>query len=181
MSTVWMTSDWHLGHRNILKYRSDFKDRQVLEDLLVSKHKERVGKRDTTYFHGDMCFDHASLGRIKELSGTKLLILGNHDDHLSVREYLEVFDDVIGPIKYKGFWLSHQPLHPQELYFKVNIHGHTHNQNVLDRKGNQDHRYVNVSVDVTDWAPVKFQDIKEISAANLASVDRWRDYENWRD
>lgn len=169
MSTVWMTSDWHLGHKNILKYRHDedqFKTRQELESLLVRNFKEKVGKRDVTYFLGDMCFDHESLSIIKDLPGTKLLLLGNHDNHLGARDFLEAFDDIIGPIKYKGFWLTHQPIHPQELYGKKNIHGHTHNQdvmyfNTITEELKKDVQYVNVCVDQTDFAPVRFEDIRE--------------------
>lgn len=170
MSAVYMTSDWHLGHRNILKYRKgDFTTREELEALLEKNFNSIVTKRDLTYFLGDMCFDRKSLEIIKRLNGRKLLILGNHDNHLTVRDYLEVFDDVIGPIKKDGFWLSHQPIHPQELYGKPNIHGHTHNQNVMyDYKGVKlkDRRYWNVSVDVTDFKPVAFKTIQEFYKEN---------------
>lgn len=161
MSTVWNTSDWHIGHKNIMKYRAftGFKTREALEDMIFECHKSLVGKRDVTYFHGDMCFDHGSLERFKELKGTKLLILGNHDDHLSARDFLEVFDDIVGPIKYKGVWLTHQPMHYDELYGKPNVHGHTHNQFIRLKDGSLDKRYINVCVDVTNLAPVKFEDI----------------------
>lgn len=165
MSAVYMTSDWHLGHRNILKYRKgDFTTREELEALLERNFNSIVTKRDLTYFLGDMCFDRESLSIIKRLNGRKLLILGNHDNHLTVRDYLEVFDDVIGPIKKDGFWLSHLPIHPQELYGKPNIHGHTHNQNVMYYAMGEDRidtDYYNVSVDVTDFKPVAFKTIQE--------------------
>lgn len=171
MSCVWMTSDWHLGHRNILKYRKGpFTTREELEALLEKNFNDVVDKRDTTYFLGDMCFDLDSLEIIKRLRGRKILILGNHDDGLSVRSFLEVFDDVVGPIKKNGFWLSHHPIHPQELYNKVNIHGHTHDQHVMHTEYNwtsqetfKDPRYFNVSVDATDFKPVKFQTIQELT------------------
>jgi calcineurin-like phosphoesterase family protein len=160
MSCLWHTSDWHLGHRNILKYREGpFKTREELEALLEQNFNDNVTKRDTTYFHGDMCFDHASLEVIKRLKGIKILILGNHDEHIKTRTYLEVFDDVVGPIKKNGFWLSHHPIYEGELYGKPNIHGHTHNQSIYSSEGNLHPMYYNVSVDATGFKPVKFQDI----------------------
>jgi len=59
-------------------------------------------------------------------------MLGNHDkDH--VFDYLEIFDNVIGPIKYKKHWLSHFPIHESELYNRPVIHGHTHSTGVENK------------------------------------------------
>jgi calcineurin-like phosphoesterase family protein len=41
--------------------------------------------------------------------------------------YLKYFEDVRGFLRYKQMWLSHCPIHPQELYrCKLNVHGHIH-------------------------------------------------------
>jgi calcineurin-like phosphoesterase family protein len=51
---------------------------------------------------------------IDELNGRKILIRGNHDN-FKIGEYLKHFEDVQGICKYKGFWVSHAPIHPAEL------------------------------------------------------------------
>lgn len=56
-------------------------------------------------------------------------------------------------VRYKGVWLSHAPLHPDELRGKYCCHGHTHNHCI------DDPRYYNVCVDQTDMKPVLFQDV----------------------
>lgn len=161
MSEVYFTSDWHLGHRNILKYRDGVATIRDHDQLLFANHRSVVSKRDTTYFLGDMLFEITPAYRsaFAQLQGRKILLLGNHDNR-DIRSLLSVFDDVVGPIKYNSkFWLTHHPMHPQELYGKINIHGHTHNQMVLDN-GRIDNRYFNVCPDVNSFMPVPLSIIK---------------------
>lgn len=166
MSKVWFTSDWHIGHRNILKYRPIANTIPEHDKILFEGHKATVGKRDTTYFLGDMFFEVTdyAIQQFSELKGTKILLLGNHD-YANIKHLLPIFDDIIGPIKYKGHWLSHHPIHPQELYGKRNIHGHTHNQSVMTTLNEQlvfDTRYVNVCPDVNNNLPISFEEICKI-------------------
>lgn len=156
---IWHTSDWHIGHNGIIKYRSQFTTNKEHDDLLFSNHLKMVGKRDITYFQGDMVGTPEGLERFKSLKGRKFLLLGNHDNYISVKDFLLVFDDIVGPIKKYGFWLSHHPIHPQELYGRKNIHGHTHNQSVM-RGFDYDDRYINVCPDLHDFKPVSLKDIK---------------------
>lgn len=162
MSNVFFTSDWHLRHRNILKYRQGFLTIEDHDAALICNHLALVGKRDTTYFLGDMCFevDDYAKRMLSSLKGNKILIMGNHD-YANIKELLTVFDDVVGPIKYKGHWLSHHPIHPQELYGKRNIHGHTHNQVVL-LDGEPDGRYINVCPDLNNMRPIQFEEILKL-------------------
>lgn len=105
-------------------------------------------------------FTTEGLEKLKYLKGSKILILGNHD-YLKASELLTVFDDIVGPMKYKGFWLSHHPIHQQELYNKPNIHGHTHNQRILLGDGSPDKRYFPVCPEHHKYSPVSFESIKE--------------------
>ena len=85
------------------------------------------------------------------MPGRKHLILGNHDldrPHRGMLQLMRVFGDRIYSLhKYKGFWLSHAPIHPSELRGKRNIHGHVHS-NTLD-----DNRYYNACLENTDYKP----------------------------
>lgn len=56
MSKVYFTSDWHLGHKAILKYRSEFSSVEEHNNLFVENFNKTVKKRDTVYFLGDICF-----------------------------------------------------------------------------------------------------------------------------
>ncbi len=77
MSNVYLTSDVHLGHRNIANFRvngftSEEQWNLSYEGLCTLK------KRDTLMLLGDVAFDHYWLGKVKELPCTKVLIVGNH-------------------------------------------------------------------------------------------------------
>lgn len=70
-------------------------------------------------------------------------------------------------MKYKGFWLSHAPIHSDHLSGSHNIHGHLHSNSVyeiVDINGFatpiKDQRYINVSVEQLDGKPISFEDIK---------------------
>ena len=156
MSKAYFTADWHLGHRNILKYRPNFKSIEEHDTTIFSNYTNIVKKRDIVYFLGDICFDKTYLDKLRNLPGRKVLVLGNHDtEHLSVSDLLFAFDEIISLKSYKGFWLSHAPIHPEELRGKLNIHGHTHYGKIKDT------RYINVCVEQTYYAPIELHDIKE--------------------
>ena len=67
---------------------------------------------------------------------------------------------MFGLYKYKEFWLSHAPIHPCELRGKRNIHGHVHQNHVMDEHHKRDNRYINVCVENTDGAPVSLDKIR---------------------
>jgi calcineurin-like phosphoesterase family protein len=168
MSVVYFTSDWHLGHTNVHKWREEKYGikADTIEELLFDNFTQVVRARDVTWFLGDMILAKTEeeqqyyMSRVAALPGRKYLVLGNHDtDHLagniSVRKLLEVFDEVYGMVKWKGVWLTHAPIHPAELRGKPNIHGHMHGEILSD------YRYINVCPEQTDYRPVQWQnDIK---------------------
>lgn len=154
MSLVYHTSDWHLGHKNIAKFREkhNFKSEAQSSWTIINNYKEMIGKNDVVFFHGDIIFDPYYLDVVKYLPGNKKLILGNHDTEkkrrISMSDLTEVFNEIHGLVKYKGSWLSHAPIHEKELRGCINIHGHMHFQTVPD-----DH-YINVCVEHTNYRPI---------------------------
>ena len=157
MSQVFLISDLHFGHRKVIKFEDNYRGKVLGVDT-IEEHDEKicdlwndtVHKRDMVLVLGDIGY---GLENFKKLPGRKKLLLGNHDT-FSASKYLEYFDEIIGPIHYKKYWLSHFPIHPDELYGRKVIHGHTHS------KGISDPRYINVSIEMTNGRPISFQDIK---------------------
>ena len=80
--------------------------------------------------------------------------MGNHDQ-FKLEEYQKYFYKIIWFTKYKGFWLSHCPIHPNELRDKPNIHGHVHQKTIKDR------RYINVCVEALNGTPIEFSKIAD--------------------
>lgn len=120
------------------------------DEMIFDLWAQTVKKRDTIYILGDIGYDWQRLGK---LPGTKKLLLGNHD-HDSAKAYLEVFDDIIGPIRHKRHWLAHFPPVESELYGRPVIHGHTHSTGVSDPN------YINVCVEMTGGVPIDYQAIR---------------------
>jgi len=128
-----------------------------MDEALVENWNKVVGPKDKVYHLGDVAIARRGLKILKRLNGTKILIKGNHDI-FRIEEYLEYFKDVRACGKKGDYVLSHVPMHPDCLSrFKGNIHGHLHAYNVL-QNNELDKRYVCVSVEQTDFAPIAWED-----------------------
>jgi calcineurin-like phosphoesterase family protein len=156
MSKKWIISDLHLGHKNILGFSGDLRGGKTSEEhdeWIVDQINSVVGKGDLLYICGDVAMTEESLKELKRVKGQKILVRGNHDIY-STQSYLEYFQQVHGMISYKGtFWLTHSPIHPQELRDRYNIHGHVHQNSILGTDGKPDPRYINACVEMTYGVP----------------------------
>lgn len=161
MSNVFFISDLHLGHEKILEFSPRRGGTNVIEhsEWLVNQWNKRVGKKDIVYVLGDVCFKKGHLHYLVQMNGKKNLILGNHDE-FPISTYQIYFNKIHGITKYKGFWLSHAPVHPNELRRKMNIHGHVHNNTIRRASdGFLDRRYINVSVEnLEDGMPISLDE-----------------------
>jgi len=151
--SVYFCGDPHLGHKNIAKFRGFVDSTEHNTTLFTSLWHRNINKRDIIYLMGDVAFNDASLDILGELPGRKILIKGNHDDMVSTAKQADVFEEIYGIFKYKGMWLSHAPIHPDEIRGrKCNIHGHVHDKSIMKRTwyGSKvlDKRYINTCVDV---------------------------------
>jgi calcineurin-like phosphoesterase family protein len=164
MSGVFFAGDGHFGQKGVSNFRKRFDSDLEHNAFIIENWFSTIGKRDTVYCLGDWVFDKKSLSIMAALPGRKILLPGNHDK-LRAREYLDVFDDIIGIRSYKGLaWLTHCPMHPQELYGKFNLHGHIHRNTI------QDVRYVNVCMENIGYTPITLEDIMEWRAHGNPSV-----------
>lgn len=163
MSRVFFISDLHLGHKKILEFEGHNRQGDTVVEhnhILVAKWNSIVKKKkDKVFVLGDVVLGGIDLDILGELNGRKILVRGNHDTR-SAEEYLKYFEDIHGVLKYKKHWLSHAPIHPNELRGCKNIHGHVHSSSIRNAYHEIDHRYVNVCVENCDGYPVPFDDIK---------------------
>lgn len=174
MSTKWVISDLHLGHKNILKYSGDLRGGATSEEhdaWLINQINSVLKKNDLLYILGDVAFNYESLQLVKKIKCQKTLIRGNHDI-LSANKYLEFFNNINGLVSHKGtFWLSHAPVHPDELRGRFNIHGHVHQNSILGADGKPDRRYINACVEMTYGVP---QNLDELLSTHWREVQENR-------
>jgi len=156
MSIVYAIADTHLGHKNIAKYRTQFATAEEHDECVLSMLRKTLTKNDKIYFLGDIAFSKESLAKIDELVGQKILVPGNHcTEYVHMQNIVKVYKHVHSLTTYKGCWLSHAPIHPDELRGRYNVHGHVHAATLPDP------RYFNVSCENINFTPMDFRDIKE--------------------
>lgn len=170
MSTNYFLSDPHFGHQNIPKFRPCFSTVEEHDQHIFDNCDKLFRKQDKIWFNGDVAFTKEALYRIKELKGTKILILGNHDTEWKKRGYtlkdlMETFNDIQGFVKWHEFWLSHCPIAEVELRGKINIHGHIHSH-IID-----DPRYVNICMEHINYTPITLEEIRAIVASRNITND----------
>lgn len=166
--THWFTSDWHLGHANIIKYsKRPFKDTTEMDAHYLGMFKG-LQRGDTLYHLGDLCFDAKYLPKIEELiksSGIQFhMITGNHDtkkikpgadikgmSSISQLKTIKVGEQTIVLCHYMMRSWDHSHFGSWQLY------GHHHKDVSEHHVGKQ----MNVGVDVNNHWLVQFEKIKE--------------------
>lgn len=167
MSEIWLTSDTHFGHSKIIEYTNrPFANVDEMNEALVNNWNKVVSPNDTVYHLGDVFFTKDGAKHLRRLNGKKYLILGNHDDpdHEMIRD---TFKEVRlwKSMKSVGLLLTHVPIYagifdetdrtdnrrPKHI---KNVHGHLH-EKVVD-----DVRYINVSVEQTDYTPINLEKVR---------------------
>jgi len=167
---IWLISDTHFGHQNmyhflredgITRVRYQFPSCKEGDEFMVEKWNSLIKPSDHIYSLGDVAIRRQDLQIIRKLNGHKRLIFGNHDI-FDYKSYAEVgFKKMMGTRKFSNLILSHYPLHPSSIpcWCKANVHGHIH------EKKSPEGKYINISVEQTEYGPVALEDIQK--QANL--------------
>ena len=159
---IWLTSDTHFRHRNILKYEADARPFASIEEMdseLVRRWNERVMPEDVVLHLGDFAFAGTTFikGILPTLNGHKYLLMGNHDRGRKSEFWLDAgFERVFGrPIVLDDrFVLSHEPL-AEIPSGKINIHGHVHSSPQFSTFGPN---RLCVCVERWDCHPIEYDD-----------------------
>lgn len=165
---IYVTSDTHFGHRNIIKYcNRPFNSVEQMDSCMIDIWNAIIKPNDIVFHLGDFSLAGAEIAGpiIDKLNGKKILIAGNHDRG-SIKNYpawkrvSNTFD-----FHYKGIevHMRHEPWdeieHEEHLY----LHGHCHgNMGVIHDK------QIDAGVDCWDMAPVELEEI----------IEFWREHAN---
>lgn len=150
MSKVFTASDPHFGHEAMAKRRG-FNTVEEHDEYIIKQWNAVVGKRDTVYLLGDITMENSlHYHKLSRLNGLIKVVGGNHDMPKDITKLLNYITSFSGMITYKGWILTHCPVHPNELKyrFRGNIHGHVHGNSLKDP------RYINVSMEAINYTPV---------------------------
>ena len=163
---TFLVSDTHFGHRAMCSKEEDgskirhWDDPDKMDQDLIYLWNETVGPKDLVYHLGDVVINRRCLPTLGKLNGRKVLIKGNHDLFRD-EEYKVYFEKILAYHSMKNYLLSHMPVHPASFdqRYLGNIHGHLHDKRVLDQEGEIDKRYYCVSIELTDWKPIAFDEV----------------------
>ena len=153
MSRIFVTSDTHFGHENIIRYASrPFADWRAMGEGIVERWNSRVDEDDVVYFLGDFAMGPGAteeyiVSILNRLHGFKYMLLGNHDlpskysDGLSnlierhdFQFYATILHEQIRHLDVDGktFVMCHYPMsdwHGKQTFDpkgSIHLHGHTH-------------------------------------------------------
>ncbi len=168
---IWVWSDLHLGHANIIRYCDrPFRDAGHMDNALLDNWAQTVdwsAESDSIVVCGDIAMKRGmtatNFGRIAAMPGRKILVPGNHDISGAGRLRVEGFDEVCAIVYAEGdpqLVFTHVPLEADTIPPGcVNVHGHLHHAPPTDTP------HINVSVEQLDYAPVLLARIRVLAGA----------------
>ncbi len=183
MIEVFVTSDQHFFHHNIIKYCDrPFDNVDEMHHFMIQEWNKVVQLNDIIVHLGDYICG-GSFEQVKEiteqLNGRKIIITGNHD-----RRGKSWFKRVGFERVFKHRWcmgmycFSHKPQTAKFLIdngSRYNLHGHSHKHDYGDP-------FYNFGVDVVGYKPKKVKlNLTEndlINGEGLSIIDPFIDYKN---
>ena len=183
----YFTSDWHLGHTNVLDFcKRPFSNIEEMTETLIQRTNAIVKPTDTLWMLGDFIWVMNNTQKREIISRIKcpiILVKGNHDHKLSSNDgFAGVVDYAVISMGKTQVSLSHYPLRPnlwsqwmRRLQGRPSVrffdrcplphqdcwhlHGHVHStEQYSGRFGKQIH----VGVDAWDYGVVSQNKILEI-------------------
>lgn len=173
MRNIWVISDTHFGHDNIIKYcNRPFANSFVMNEEMRENWNRVVKDGDIVYHLGDVYMGKQSDPEnvrkfLSSLKGRKRLILGNHDNGKDQILH-HVFQKISMWRMFSefGLLLTHVPVHESSLYRGVtgneesppkllNVHGHIHDK----RSPSKDHKCV--CVEQINYTPINIEDLRK--------------------
>lgn len=188
MPNLHAISDTHFQNDNIIKYcNRPFVNSDAQTERLVHYWNERVQPEDTVIHCGDFILGNpaSALEILQSLNGHIILVRGNHDTKAKLSLYSQYPEKItVKDIHYESFgglWFifCHFPMVHEdfaEMVVRDNsevvyVHGHVHDKTPFytDR-----YHSFNVSVDVTQFAPVLVRGMFEIVRNDFMKKGVWR-------
>lgn len=156
---VFITSDLHINHSNIIKYSNrPFENVHEMNDAIIKNWNSVVSNEDIVFNLGDFsfCNDTCTIKFLEQLNGVQYFIYGNHDKVMKsdkVQNYckrtnkIKLFSDVF-ELNYKGsfIFMSHYAHRTWNRSHRGSLHLYGHSHGTLPGIG----RSMDVGVDSTD-------------------------------
>lgn len=162
MRNIWVISDTHFGHQNIITYcKRPFEFSEEMDEKIVENWNKTVKDGDIVYHLGDVYMGLKEPSKLlSRLKGRKRLILGNHDNGKD-QNLLNTFQKIAVWRMFPefGLLLTHVPVHELALERGlgpklVNVHGHIH------QNESPNPNYFNVCVEKINYTPINIEELR---------------------
>ncbi len=162
--TTWIWSDLHLSDHTVLEaWNRPFRNTDEMDRHLLQTWQRKIQPDNTIVCLGDVAHPDAwrrrrTLLDLRNCPGHRLLVLGNHDvlntEHLRDAGFEDQYPAALCATDPR-LALTHMPLR-EPPPGAVNVHGHLHDRDAPSE------RHFNVSVERTNYAPVRLDGLIEI-------------------
>ena len=166
MRDLFIISDTHFGHANMLRFTDSKTDLRVrpnwesvdeMDEHMIDRWNSVVQRDDIVYHLGDVYMGgNRGLTVLPRLRGRKRLILGNHDNGKDQNLHRH-FEKILMWRMFPEFrcLLTHVPVHESTLNAKVpyNLHGHIH------QNSSPSPQHINCCVEVQHYTPRSIEEL----------------------
>jgi len=188
---IFVTSDLHLGHYNIIKYcNRPFKGLNDMNDKLIYNWNQCVKPDDVVYHLGDFCFYGGQEGGLtksqvweSQLNGKIIHIRGNHDKNNGVKAYSIA---MVIQHAHHNIGARHCPIidRPENEFFDYSkLHflmcGHVHEKWKFKYLEHISKWVINVGTDVWNFRPillnqvvVEFQRLQKLQSKEIINGEQ---------
>ncbi len=174
----YFSSDWHLGHANIIKYDGrPFTDTEHMNKTILDNFNNIVKPEDEFYFLGDFCMgDHSKAeAYMKQMVPCKwYFIAGNHDKKQTVELYRK-YGTYLGKmaevrVQGKSITLCHYAMRVwnHSHHGAYHLYGHSHGTLPEDPYS----KSFDVGVNSWNYMPISFEQVEaKMETKNYQPVD----------
>lgn len=160
----WFTADEHYGHKNVLRYcERPFLSIEEMDEELIARHNEVVGKNDTVIHAGDFTLfkdrQYVHQKYCMRLNGKHIYLEGSHDYWLKGWRPLQIWTK---NIRNHYFVVCHYNMRvwPRSHYNSIHLFGHSHcGLNPMDKSFGKSW---DIGVDCNNFYPYSEEDIIKI-------------------
>ncbi len=170
---IFLISDLHLDHFNIIKYcNRPFSSVREMNWFIVDNWNSIVRDDDDVYFLGDLSFGNGSRKAdywLKKLNGKIIFIKGSHDKSKGIK----LFNEFILEYNYTKFLLVHDPKNVTKNWNDWVIHGHYHNHDLKNYPFiNGMNRTINVSAELINYKPLNIEELFKLDFKNIKIMEK---------
>jgi len=176
---VLFISDFHLYHKNVIKFDSrpfvnEFGEPDVdaMHQTILENWNAVVRPKDVVFYLGDVCFSKWEWGAdfMRKLNGEIHFVMGNHDRHKDIVNYkrFKTINDLVDlniigskdDSNIHHFILCHYPIYSwnRMQHVSIHLHGHCH-MSLSEKEFHQNRRIFDVGCNGWNYTPISYTEI----------------------